>query len=72
MRKLPNVLFSPHRAAAVEGGRHLIGDLLLNDLDLILDGKPPRHLTRAAAFDTAAVAGVGDATSVVEMASQRA
>lgn len=71
MRKLSNVVFSPHRAAAVPGGRQLIGDLLLKDLDLALRGEVPRHLNRAATLDVAALAGVGDASAVAAMAEER-
>ncbi|MBO6675778.1 MAG: hydroxyacid dehydrogenase [Rhizobiales bacterium] len=71
MRRCPNTVFSPHRAAAVEGGRQLIGDLLLRDLQLVLDGKTPRHFNRAATLDVAALAGVGDARAVEELAANR-
>ncbi|MBV6658786.1 MAG: hydroxyacid dehydrogenase [Devosiaceae bacterium] len=71
MRQLSGALFSPHRAAAVEGGRQLIGDLLLRDLDRVLAGLPPDNLNRAAALDIAALAGVSDAASVEQMAADR-
>ncbi len=71
MRRSPNVVFSPHRAAAVEGGRHLIGDLLLKDLALVQAGQTPRHLNRAANLDVSTLAGVGDAAAVEAMADKR-
>ncbi len=72
MRQCPNVVLSPHRAAAIEGGRQLIGDLLLQDMRLVLDGKTPKHFNRAANLDVSALAGVGDATAVETMAAKRA
>ncbi len=71
MRGMGNIVFSPHRAAAVEGGRQLIGDLLLKDLDLILSGEPPAHFNRAKNLDVSALAGVGDAKAVEAMAGER-
>ena len=71
MRGLRNVVFSPHRAAAVEGGRQLIGDLLLKDLDLIQAGQSPANFNRANNLDVSALAGVGDAQAVEGMAAKR-
>lgn len=42
-----NVILSPHRAAAVPGGRHLIGDMILADVRAILTGDPQRQLKPA-------------------------
>ncbi|MEM0950477.1 MAG: NAD(P)-dependent oxidoreductase [Pseudomonadota bacterium] len=47
IRTSRNVILSPHRAAAVPGGRHLIGDMILHDVIAILNGEPERHLKRA-------------------------
>ena len=47
IRTSRNVILSPHRAAAVPGGRHLIGDMILHDVTAILNGDPERHLKRA-------------------------
>ena len=47
LRRTRNVILSPHRAAAVPGGRHLIGDMILDDVLAILDGRPERRLKRA-------------------------
>lgn len=42
-----NMILSPHRAAAVPGGRQLIGEMILHDVRAILEGKPDRHLKPA-------------------------
>lgn len=47
LRSTQNVIFSPHRAAAVPGGRQLIGDMILHDLKAILRGQPERLLKAA-------------------------
>ncbi|MEL6207888.1 MAG: NAD(P)-dependent oxidoreductase, partial [Pseudomonadota bacterium] len=44
LRQARNVILSPHRAAAVPGGRHLIGDMILHDVTAILEGRSGRHL----------------------------
>lgn len=51
MRQAENVIWSPHRAAAVEGGRHPIGDMVLHDVQAILSGSDTRQL-QAASLDT--------------------
>ncbi len=47
IRASRNVILSPHRAAAVPGGRQLIGDMILHDVAAILDGRPERQLKPA-------------------------
>ena len=47
LREMDNVLLSPHRAAAVPGGRHPIGEMILHDVSAILDGRSERQLKRA-------------------------
>jgi len=47
LRASRNVILSPHRAAAVPGGRHLIGDMILHDVEAILTGAPARQLKPA-------------------------
>ncbi|WP_205626850.1 NAD(P)-dependent oxidoreductase [Pseudoponticoccus marisrubri] len=47
LRRAPNVILSPHRAAAVPGGRQLIGDMILHDVQAILDGRPDRQMKPA-------------------------
>ncbi|WP_298921789.1 NAD(P)-dependent oxidoreductase [uncultured Roseobacter sp.] len=48
MRQAENVIWSPHRAAAVEGGRHPIGDMILHDVAAILSGSKDRLLQAAS------------------------
>ena len=50
-RQAHNVIWSPHRAAAVEGGRHLIGDMIVHDVRAILSSSQTRHL-QVASLDT--------------------
>ena len=71
LRQLPNVILSPHRAAAVAGGRHLIGDLLLQDIQAIIEGRATRQLQQASFERMKSIAGVGDAKKVANIASQR-
>ncbi|MEL6642682.1 MAG: NAD(P)-dependent oxidoreductase [Pseudomonadota bacterium] len=47
LRQAQNVILSPHRAAAVPGGRHLIGEMILHDVRAILNGDPARQLKAA-------------------------
>ena len=47
-RQAENVIWSPHRAAAVEGGRHPIGDMILHDVRAILAGSDQRQLQPAS------------------------
>lgn len=49
LRNSRNVILSPHRAAAVPGGRQLIGDMILHDVKAILEGRPERQLKPAQA-----------------------
>ncbi len=67
IRDLPNVILSPHRAAAVEGGRRLIGRMLVDDLEAIVAGSPVRRLSRADPGRVGSIAGVGDAGKVAEV-----
>ena len=55
LRSNPNVILSPHRAAAVPGGRHLIGDMILHDVAAMLCGDRARQLKPA---DPAVVSGL--------------
>lgn len=55
IRNSANIILSPHRAAAVPGGRHLIGDMILHDLTAIIEGSPNRQLKKA---DPAMVEGL--------------
>ena len=47
LRKARNVILSPHRGAAVPGGRQLIGDMLVADIKAILEGRAERQLKAA-------------------------
>lgn len=47
LRQSRNVILSPHRAAAVPGGRQLIGEFVLHDVAAILEGRPERKLKPA-------------------------
>lgn len=47
LRRSRNIILSPHRAAAVPGGRHLIGDMILHDVRAMLDGRTERLLKAA-------------------------
>ena len=47
LRRSGGVILSPHRAAAVPGGRQLIGDMILHDIHAILNGDPTRQLKPA-------------------------
>ena len=47
IRKLTNVIFSPHRAGALESAFKEMGDIVLADLKLINKGLPPRLCKKA-------------------------
>ena len=47
IQHMKNVILSPHRAAAVPGGRHLIGDMILHDVQAVLEGGSKRMLKPA-------------------------
>ena len=47
LRQMRNVILSPHRAAAVPGGRQLIGDMILHDIKAIQNGWKTRQLKAA-------------------------
>ncbi len=71
IRGLPSAILSPHRAAAVDKGRQLIGDMIIADLDAIRIGTQKRQLSKANQGTITALAGVGDAQSVSDMAAKR-
>lgn len=71
IRTLKNVILSPHRAAAVQGGRRLIGEMILSDLRALWSGAPERSLLAARLDRVADLAGTGDAASVATMAGDR-
>ena len=47
LRKLKNVIFSPHRAGALDFAFKQMGELVIQDLQLIIRGLPPRLCKRA-------------------------
>ena len=47
LRKLNNVIFSPHRAGALDSAFKEMGDLVIEDLKLINKGLPPRLCKKA-------------------------
>ena len=61
VRQVSNVILSPHRAAAVQGGRHLIGDMILTDLKAMCAGDSSRQLATSDSGRVELVAGVGNA-----------
>lgn len=71
LRKVDNIILSPHRAAAVPGGRQLIGNMLVADLQAMIAGKAPSQLQRAANMPVESLAGVGNAQEVANMAKDR-
>ena len=46
-RKLKNVIFSPHRAGALNSAFKEMGEIVLADMDLIMKNLPPRLCKRA-------------------------
>ena len=70
-RRLDGAILSPHRAAAVKGGRQLIGQMVLEDLRRVAAGETPKSLGRADPAKIKSLAGVGDAASVASMAVER-
>lgn len=64
LRTSPHVILSPHRAAAVKGGRQMIGELIVADLARIERVEAPCHLNRATPEIVALVAGVGEDEAV--------
>ncbi len=71
MRSAKNCIFSPHRAAAVAKGRQLIGDMIVDDLEAIAEGKSPKRLQRVSADAVARLAGVGSALADKSLLEQR-
>ncbi|ASJ70959.1 NAD(P)-dependent oxidoreductase [Granulosicoccus antarcticus] len=71
LRALRNVILSPHRAAAVAGGRQLIGRMIINDLQNTLNNNPARQLQVAQLKHVAELASVGDAHKVALIAGER-
>lgn len=70
-RSNAGVILSPHRAAAIKGGRQLIGRLVLRDLHAMIAGGKPAALLRAGPEHINQLAGVQSSSSVAKMASGR-
>jgi len=71
LRSLPEVILSPHRAAAVNGGRQLIGKMLVHDVLNTLQGKPDRQLQIANLEHVDELSSVDDAHKVALIAADR-
>ncbi len=71
LRRFGNVILSPHRAAAVAGGRHLIGDMIVDDLHALFSGETKRRLARANSRTISKLVDANDAAQVAEMATRR-
>lgn len=72
IRHMAGVILSPHRAAAVPGGRHPIGKMILHDLRALGQGRSERQLLLADQNYAEKQAGVGDAKSTASLAASRA
>jgi len=71
IRSARSAILSPHRAAAVDKGRQLTGDMILSDLKAVQEGRPAQMLSRANQDTIAALAGIGDAKAVSDLALDR-
>lgn len=71
LRSMPNVILSPHRAAAVSGGRQLMGRLAVEDIKLMIAGKEPANLQRARPEHVGDLAGVQHSKKLEAMADER-
>jgi phosphoglycerate dehydrogenase-like enzyme len=71
IRGMEGLILSPHRAAAVPGGRQLIGEMVLQDMAARFAGNPERVLLRADRAKMASLFGMGDGAKVGDMAVKR-
>jgi len=71
LRTLPNVTLSPHRAAAITGGRQLMGHYIVEDIARMIAGEPPRDLQRATPERVLDLAGVQHSKKLEDMAEER-
>ncbi|SDE37035.1 NAD(P)-dependent oxidoreductase [Limimaricola pyoseonensis] len=69
IRSVPNVILSPHRAAAVQGGRHPIGEMIVHDVEGIVAGREGRMLQAA---DPASIDRILEAPLAEQRAARRA
>ena len=49
MRKLKNIIFSPHRAGALDVAFKNMGEIVLNDMDRMIKNLPPKFCKIAEA-----------------------
>ena len=47
IRNAPNVVLSAHRAGSLEGDSQLIGRLVVDDIEALVNGLPPWHMQPA-------------------------
>ena len=71
IRSLPNVTLSPHRAAAISGGRQLMGHYIVEDIARMIAGDAPRDLQRATPERVLDLAGVQHSKKLEDMAEER-
>jgi len=71
IRTIDGATLSPHRAAAVSGGRQLIGQMICDDLEALRDGRPDRRLAVADRKRINLLAGADDSAAVGDMAKDR-
>lgn len=71
LRSMPGLIMAPHRAAAVAGGRRLIGSMIVQDVRAIAAGAAPSGLLRAEPSRIESLKGTGNATEVADMAAKR-
>lgn len=71
IRTLPNVTLSPHRAAAISGGRQLMGHYIVEDIARMIAGEAPRDLQRATPERVLDLAGVQHSKKLEDMAEER-
>jgi phosphoglycerate dehydrogenase-like enzyme len=51
LRRLPNVLLTPHEAAGTVGSRRRAADIVVAEIDRFLRGEPLRHEVRPEDLD---------------------
>ena len=71
VRGLPDVILSPHRAAAVKHGRQLMGRFIVEDIGLMMKGLPPTNFARARADTIHELAGVQHSKKLEDMCEVR-
>ena len=49
VRQARNVILSGHRAGGIPATYHRVGQMVVDDLEMILDGLPPRRMQAATA-----------------------